>query len=423
MAILVLMWTGCGASGKVETREVSTAVIPPAEQIYFRVRPVDETDVCGFKDMVDPGEPAADGMMDISAAHPYIRYFGRVDCANPQAPTFSFPGISIRAKFTGPSLDMRLRDHAQPRTETTKNYYNIIIDGKEPTMLCPRSSQEVYELARNLPAGEHVVEIFKRSESSHYDDMNVGRGDFLGLRIAAGEALLPLSPRPNRIEFIGDSITCGYGNELSVDVADNYHFTTANSNAWMAWGAIAARRLNAEYMAVAYSGRGLVRNYAGLPGETLPEMYLETLPDDPSATPWEPSRYAPGVVVVNLGTNDFSEGLSPGAETDSLRRRYRDAYHAFAERLRGYYPAATIVLALGPMMSDWFPEGVNAWTAVQEEVSAVMKARREAGDENIHMLVFDPQTPPYGEDYHPTIETHRQMADGLVSFLAQAGVF
>ena len=110
--------------------------------------------------------------------------------------------------------------------------------------------------------------------------------------------------------FVGDSITCGYGNEISTMKPDAFHYTTQGSNANLAWGAVAARQLDAEYVAVAVSGRGVYRNYSGAAGDLLPVIYDKTLPDDATAPAWDIARYTPDVVVVNLGTNDFSP---PGA--------------------------------------------------------------------------------------------------------------
>ena len=40
----------------------------------------------------------------VDADHPHIQYLGRVSVANPKAPAFSWTGVSIRLRFTGPSV-------------------------------------------------------------------------------------------------------------------------------------------------------------------------------------------------------------------------------------------------------------------------------------------------------------------------------
>jgi hypothetical protein len=64
---------------------------------------------------------------------------------------------------------------------------------------------------------------------------------------------------------------------------------------------------------------GVVRN-EDRPGATIPELYLDSLPYDPSAAPWNPAASVPDVVVVNLGTNDFSPGSSSRWGARSMAR-------------------------------------------------------------------------------------------------------
>jgi hypothetical protein len=67
------------------------------------------------------------------------------------------------------------------------------------------------------------------------------------------------SKRPaRRIEFIGNSITCGYG---VLSDSSNCHFSPQTEDAGMSYAAILSRRLHADYHLVAYSGKGMVRNY------------------------------------------------------------------------------------------------------------------------------------------------------------------
>ncbi len=361
--------------------------------------------VCGFTAPVTLGAPAADGFVDVPPAHPDILYFGRVDCTDPTAPQFAFPGVSIRMRFRGDAVDLRLEDHGTG-TPTTTNYYDVSFDGAAPAALAVSPSQRIYPIGRDLGAGEHTVEVQKRTESGG----GTGKGRMLGFRLPRGSAVLPLAPRPHRIEFIGDSITCGYGDRISVADPSRSHYTTAGSDADLAYGAVAARALHAEYTAVAYSGRGVYRNYLGRAGATLPQMYGSALPDEPAAARWNTAAWQPEVVVINLGTNDFSAvGTDEGA--------FRAAYLAFLATLRGDYPGATFILAAGPMMSDREPAGEMAWTKIQADLRVIAAARAAAGDTRVHVLLLPTQSPPYGEDYHPTAATQQAMADIVVKLV------
>jgi lysophospholipase L1-like esterase len=363
----------------------------------------------------------SDALIDVPANDPDILYAGRVDHSNPRAPQFAYPGISIRTRFTGDTIQMKLTDFGTG-TPATTNYYDVIIDGGMPTTIQVSPTQTAYTLATGLASGEHTLEVFRRNEG------HVGKGVFEGFRIRAGTKLLHPSARPHRIEFVGDSITCGYGDILGTPpgsgVTDptHYHFTSANQNEDLAWSSVTARALDAELAVVAYSGRGVYRNYEDAPGDTVPQMYLKIMPEDPASALWNPATAVPDVVVINLGTNDFSpvpRAAADGGPETVDNARYVATYVQFLQTLRGYYPKATFILALGPMLSDFYPRGYMAWTNIQADLKRVVEARNAAGDMDVHTLIIPPQSPPYGEDYHPTAVEQAKMSRLLVALLKQ----
>ena len=191
----------------------------------------------------------------IEADDPNIQYTGRIDFTNPKAPVYTFPGVSISAKFTGTAISADIKDYAAGGSTST-NYYNVYIDNQFVKSLKVLSSTTNYLLVSNLSNGTHTILLTKRTESS------VGKSSFKGF-YTEGASLLTPDPKPIRkIEFIGDSWTCGYGNEYS-GAGANTGFTSANEDNYSAWGAITSRRLNAQYHCTAYSGRGLYRNNDG----------------------------------------------------------------------------------------------------------------------------------------------------------------
>lgn len=354
-----------------------------------------------------------EGYVDVPFSDPNIRYVGRVNRTS-SAAQFAFPAVQIQTTFEGDAIDMRLRDYGFGLPNAT-NYYWIIIDGEAKKLeVC--QARQVYPLARNLDAGTHTLTIVKRTESGPGGQSNAGKGEFLGFRVRPGTALKAVSEPTRRMEFVGDSITCGYGNELSIDDPSNSPFTAVNEDGWSAYGAVAARKLNADYVAVAASGRGVIRNYGGFKGDVVPVLYERTLPDQRSAPAWDHASYSPDVIVVNLGTNDYS----PGIELDQYeahRTAFKQAYVDFLTRIREVHADATIVVAVGPMMNDDFPAGYNAWTSIRADVKEIVETRRTAPDEKTHYFEFEPHSAPYGEDYHPTLATHQAMADALSTFI------
>ena len=219
-----------------------------------------------------------------------------------------------------------------------------------------------------------------------------------------GLAPAPVLPR-RRIEFIGNSITCGYGIESEDRDAP---FTYDTENHYYTYAALTARALQAQHLVVARSGIGVYRNYgspASGSGDCMPAMYGRTLFLDPSER-WEHSLYTPDVVCVNLGTNDVSEDKYD-------MKLLTGAYRRFVARLRDVYPKAKIVLLTGCMLNG------RQLADVKKALDTVTAERREAGDGEVYRFDMSPQTGSlgYAPGWHPTMRQHRKMAVELTSYL------
>ena len=365
------------------------------------------------KDAAVPNNPAMDTtMVFTNAKNPFIQYSGRIDFSNSKSPTFWFPGISIKANFQGPAIDIVIQDNASGGAQTT-NYYNVFIDNTLYKVLAVNSSDTLYKIARNLSNTTHKIEVFKRTESQ------VGGSSFRGFCLQIGGALVaPANQLTRKIEFIGDSYTCGYGNELAIAAPPtgnpNTGFHSVNENNYNAWGAIIARDLNAEYHCTAYSGRGLYRNNSGLTTGTVPSIYNRTNPDNASST-WNTSNYVPDVVVIHLGTNDFApEQASTPSMVDSTT--FVNTYISFIATLRTNYPSAKIICIRPNSETDYYPTGFKTLTRMTSYIKAVTD-HFVGTDANVFYFALTPQSPPYGEDWHPCAATHQSMATQIESFI------
>jgi hypothetical protein len=177
-----------------------------------------------------------------------IEYTGRIDFADPLAPRFSYSGVSIRASFNGTSISAILDD------DTGQNYYNVIVDGQVTSVIHITKGKKTYVLAEGLEDTMHEIELFKRTE------LTFGKTIFYGFTLDNGKVLSSISnQREVFIEYIGNSITCGYGNE-GVNGDD---FLPTTENHFLTYAAITSRNFNARHMAVSRSGIGIYRNYNG----------------------------------------------------------------------------------------------------------------------------------------------------------------
>ncbi|MBE2216191.1 MAG: SGNH/GDSL hydrolase family protein [Opitutaceae bacterium] len=330
----------------------------------------------------------------IAANDPAVRLSGRSEGAGTERVTFGWSGARMRLRFTGSaSVAVRLED------ESTNNYAAVWIDGVAQPKFRLDAADGIYRLADDLSDGEHTVEVVRLTEG------HVGLTHFRGFVLAAGGTPLPWrETHARRIEFIGDSITCGYG----VEVDDpKLHFEPATENFCLGYSGLTARTLDADYVVVSRSGIGMVRNYDGprdgIPGDAVPAAYGRSLFLRPDSA-WDFSRFTPDVVCVNLGTNDFS---TSGVNVDLFVATYR----TFVEQLLARYPKAQLVMLQGPMNTS--PELRAALDRVRAQLSPEVAPR-------VHFLALTAQgSVGLGADYHPNRAQSEINARELTTYLRE----
>lgn len=323
-----------------------------------------------------------------------IQYVGRICFSNPMRPRFTFPGTQIIARFTGTSLKMM----AKPRS----GYFMAQIDGAEPFKVSFMGERDsVVTLATALPQGCHDVRLMYVIEGYEL------KPDFRGFVLDAGAKLLTAPALPQRtIEFIGNSITCGYGNE-SIEMSDPFEYETENH--YFTYAQIATRDLDAVAHVVARSGIGVYRSYdgpkTGTPDNVMTTEYLYTNLYDRSEK-WDFARYQPQLVCINLGTNDLSTN---NYDTKLLKQ----AYKRFLAQVRQRNPHAKIVYLCGSMLNG---KELDIARRILDEVVA---EARKGGDAEVYRFDFTPQTGDlyYGASWHPSLWQHQKMAAELVAFL------
>jgi hypothetical protein len=332
----------------------------------------------------------------ISAADAKLQYTGRIDFSQPAAPQISWPGSSIAANFTGPYLAVTLDD------QWGKNYFNVFIDDDfaHPTIIQADKGEKKYVIATQLSKGEHKFLLSKRTEGEE------GATHFKGIELADQAALLNPHARLNRkIEFFGDSITSGMGNESADDGPDHL---LKDKNNFMAYDAITARNLNAELHVISQSGIGILVSWFSF---TMPQFFGQLSAVGRNDSEWDFSSWTPDVVVINLFQNDAwlidrEHRMSP-APTDAQRVQ---AYSDFVKSIRGKYPNAYIVCALGSM--DAAKEG-SKWPGYIN--TAVARLKTDNPQEKIDAIFFE--FTGYGG--HPRVKQHISNAEKLTAFIRQ----
>lgn len=284
--------------------------------------------------------------------------------------------------------------------ESNRSLWQVFVDGRPGAVIASRGPEGVHLAWEGGRAGVKTIALVKRTE------FNTGVTQILGLELDAGGRVLPpeKSPRPRRvIEVIGDSISCGYGNEAA---SKEEKFSAETENAAAAYGALAADALGADYVCVAWSGKKL------WPDNSILEHYDRVLPGAAEAR-WDFKSHVPDVVVVNLGTNDF-------ARENPDEEGWVAAARGLVGRIRANYPKATVVFAVGPMLSD-YPASRRPRTAALAYVGRVVRETNGVGGGRVAMVDFGVQRQEdgIGADWHPSVATHRKMADTLAAALRE----
>jgi lysophospholipase L1-like esterase len=218
-----------------------------------------------------------------------------------------------------------------------------------------------------------------------------------------GRILPFISSNTRKIQFIGDSITCGYGNEgPGRDCKELRHY----ENSDLSYAAITAHAFNAEYHIIAISGKGIVRNYGDktiISSEPMPAFYDRTLQSDP-LTKWDHKSWIPDIVVIALGANDFSTEPSPDEKV------WSEAYEKFVIKIRNLYSQAKIFCVVTRIK----------YTIISNYLNKLVEKFNRAGDKNIFLVQF-----PFAEgedsgcDWHPVVQAHEIFAKTLINVISE----
>src|SRR5665647_1017942 len=199
----------------------------------------------------------------------HLQYMGRVKM-NVDNTELYWSGSSIKLSFTGSSVKAILKD------EKANNYYEVIVDDLGINKFKLDSNKTTYTLIQNLQWGKHTIELSKCTEWDR------GKTLFYGFEID-GRKLYNLAKPLHKMEFYGNSITCGFGVEDSVSDSG----VSKYENNFLSYASVTARHFKAQYHCIAKSGIGLMVSFARL---TMPEMYNRLNPLD-SLNVWDFRKY------------------------------------------------------------------------------------------------------------------------------------
>jgi hypothetical protein len=323
----------------------------------------------------------------IAADNTNIQYTGRIDFTNPKEPVFWAPGVYIKAKYKGTSCVVALND--EMLWGNSKNYIELVIDDTILQRVQTTGSVNNIVVGENLPYGEHTILVCKNTESS------IGYLKFLGFRC---EELLPLPEKPIRkMEFIGNSITCGTGSDLS-EIACDVNQWYDQHNAYLSYGPRTARNLNAQWHLSSVSGIGMIHSCCDMTVVIKDVFGCIGLNQNNKA--WNFENYIPDVVTISLGQND-------GVQDSTA---FCSAYVSFIKTIRGHYPNADIICLTSPMADDYLLGYMKKY------INGIVNQLNTEGDNKVHKFFFS-RSFNNGCGGHPDIDDHKLIADELTAYL------
>lgn len=414
------------------------------------------------------GDGAACGSVPVTphatiGTNPEIKFVGRFDMRDPQKIRFDWSGNEIVARFEGSSVRAYLTAYKQDvqfiaQVDDLPPVKKLI--EAVPAANSNEPAPQEFVIAEGLGPGPHQVILHRNTEAQS------GPSAFLRFDFGGGR-LLPPPQRARRIEMIGDSITCGYGNEgqnatcpYSVTVRRDEKGDPVNvpvtENQWLAYGSLVGRQLDADVTTVCWSGKGVYFNYRVLKDDptrdaTIPQLWSERtiggvdIGEPPEqevegqglvlkGPPWdftkEPEYQA---VVINLGTNDFTRDVEDN-ETGERKQEgdnvpdgtiyksdpngvpymdlYRSAFVKLVRDVRARRPNAHIFLATPPMITDQYPLD-DARKRHFQVLLDVVSEMEKSGDKKVYAMELVEQGTRYGLgcDYHPNLRVHELMAE------------
>ncbi len=350
-----------------------------------------------------------------------LHLIGRVYNYRDQELFFNWTCAGIRFCFEGSCLIAQLNAYCGEEMDrdrfgtiqkrTLWPYVAVFVDDNEEPVRCfeVNNSTKNYLLFSSDSTERHVITLRKITENPK-GKLSISQFIMDGNLMEAKEEAEKL-----KLEFIGDSITCGFGN---MSKERDHLFYSVDENGWYSHAAIAARKLDADFSIIAYSGIAVTRGLGRMewPVPVMPALYpytdslIEEFMGEETREEWNAKQFQPDVIVVNLGTNDaavidFNGDITLGVQ------KFEEDYYQFLKMIReknGREP--WVICALGSM--DYYL--YDNITRVAETFSRDFQDKKLSCFKYGKMRIMD----GYGALGHPGRETQESMGMEIANYIS-----
>lgn len=324
-----------------------------------------------------------DKVYDMSADIANFKTHGRVSLDN--------SGLICDASASGIEFNAYIEGELKVTVSVDKVcYFTLYVDGvRQKDRVKANAGESTLTLASFEEGEVHNIKFIKQTEAQ-CAICKIKTVGFLGY----------FEDRPENkevlIEFIGDSITAGYGNLCANGAADPG--SALNQDATQTYAYLTAEALDVDCSLVCYSGIGIAK---GWPSFTMDKFFSADSYVRNSRKAFKASR-VPDIVVINLGTNDNSKGST---FNDLLGK-----VPALIELVRSTYGTDVPIVWVHGMM------GNGAWNSI----SRILASKLGGEAKGIYSLEISENR--QGGGAHPSLKAHADASKLLAAFLKEKGL-
>ncbi len=310
----------------------------------------------------------------------------------------SFYGTRLNAEFVCTNTE----------SENTRPYYQVFTDGEVSpeegkTVEIDKAEKNV-KLVSGLEEGMHTVKVIKRTESSD---------GTTAIKSISTDGYFTKQQGESKmfVQIVGGSGISGHGAIGQV----GEERTTKNSSCIHSFGYLTAMAFGADFEFVSNSGWGLKWGYNDATGkDNIRKAYDNIGISEKNKTiekAWDQTVFAPDVVVVNVGGNDYTSHINKlsGAEKTAAEKDFTAAVKEFLEHIHTLYPEAVVMWTSTDQKSG---NGAASLKAIDE----IDPARGWA----IPVLIEGSRNGELGADDHASYKTHIKDAQTVVNAVCEA---
>jgi hypothetical protein len=328
-------------------------------------------------------------------------YQGRVEKLENNTVVLIGTASSVSFNFTGNQCSISLQSIDSWEHH---NYVSLVLDGKYIGKLrIEKGAAQSFPIKITTNKKVHTLDIYKTTEAHSG-----------GILFAGTTAKLTsiTTKKKKKIEFIGDSITCGAASDPSDIPCDKGEYFD-HHNGYYAYGPVLSRAIGVDYLMSSVSGIGMYRNWndENKDEAIMPDVYQNLYLTKDNSKPKYDFAFQPNIISIALGTNDFSGGDGKKERLPFNPEKYVSNYSNFIKMLYKHNPNAQIVITNSPMVG-----GERA--VVFEDCLNKVKAAFEFDKTHKPILIFKfkPMT-PNGCGGHPDVADHKVLANEYAPFL------